>query len=239
MPTMVVDISISSELKEDGIPSKPNDEVRSLLESDQASVAYSTFTGVTKQATVTISMSPSISSVDSSLLSPTHRSPRRKSRFEALLRLKAFKPKSDVPPLDFKSAGIVGRDAELSTLKSCYDRLLRDGSRELILVGGESGVGKSSLIRTMENFLWIEGLFVEGKFNMNTSNEPYSGVANAFGIICNEIKEAGPETIADLQRELMKELGDMPRSLVQLIPQLKGIVAVEPASDSKMGAVVK
>jgi hypothetical protein len=30
---------------------------------------------------------------------------------------------------------------------------------------------------------------VEGKFDMNTINEPYSGVAEAFGIIWRKIKE--------------------------------------------------
>jgi predicted ATPase len=51
---------------------------------------------------------------------------------------------------------------------------MKDGRKELILVGGQSGSGKSSVIKTMETDISVEGLFVQGKFDMTTSNERYS-----------------------------------------------------------------
>ncbi|CAJ1957596.1 unnamed protein product [Cylindrotheca closterium] len=118
---------------------------------------------------------------------------------------RGFKTASNVPPLDFGAAGLVGRDDEIDALKSSHDRLVKGGKKELILVGGH--------------------------------NEPYSGVAEAFGIICRTIKEAGPEAIADLQHDLRKELGDKPGMLVQLIPELHEIMEVETADETSVGSI--
>ncbi|CAJ1952929.1 unnamed protein product [Cylindrotheca closterium] len=186
---------------------------------------------ITKQTAVTTSISTSTHSSGSSIRSPHRRQPKAET-------LRCFNPKSNaVPTLDFGAAGLVGRDNEISTLKLCYDRLTTQGKKELILVGGQSGVGKSSAIRSMENEISVEGLFVEGKFDMNTSNEPYSGVADAFGIICGKIKEAGPEAIADFRQDLRKELGDKPGMLVQLIPELHDIMFIETSEDSTVGSI--
>ncbi|KAL3929705.1 MAG: hypothetical protein SGBAC_012094, partial [Bacillariaceae sp.] len=89
----------------------------------------------------------------------------------------------------------------------------------------------------MEDNISVEGLFVEGKFSMNTSNEPFSGVAKAVGIICQRIKEAGAETVVELQADLRKELGDKPGLLVQLIPELLDIMGTETIDDPAVGSI--
>ena len=201
----------------------------------QQTTAYSTYTGYTKETLKTGTLSSSMSSTESSLrVGPAA---RRKPKLEPP---RGFKTTSNIPPpLDFRSAGLIGRDAEISTLNACYARLMANGNtrKELILVGGQSGVGKSSLIRsTIDSKISIAGIFVEGKFNMNTSNEPYSGVAKAFGVICDKIKEAGPETITELRQDLRNELGsNTPGMLIQLIPELQGILAHEEMTHPPTG----
>lgn len=201
---------------------------RSYYTSDQSSVAHSPHSRGK-------SSSASPANVRQLLVSPGG-SLRRKI---GAGRFKSFKPKADVPPLNFAAAGLVGRDEEMSTLKSRYELLImsQGNNKELILVAGESGVGKSSVIRTMKKLISVDGLFVEGKFDMNTSNEPYSGVADAFGKICRKIKEAGPETVADLQEKIIKELGGNPKSLVQMIPELQDLLGVEVANESSKGSI--
>ena len=162
----------------------------------------------------------------------TFTSPVNSLRRPKSAQLKGFRPKPNVPPLNFDRTGLVSRDKELSALKSCYDRLMKGDKKELILVGGQSGSGKSTLIRSVQNEISVEGIFVEGKFDMHTSSEPYSGVAKAFGSICRRVKEAGSEAIADLREDLRKELGDKPGLLVQLIPELQDIMVAEVTSDS-------
>ncbi|CAJ1957584.1 unnamed protein product [Cylindrotheca closterium] len=189
---------------------------------------------IAKETTVIVSISAKKRVSRKFSSSQTGNATIRKSRSDTE---RGFKTASNVPSLDFCAAGLVGRDNEIAALKSSHDRLVKGGKKELILVGGQSGVGKSSVIRSIKNDFSVEGLFVEGKFDMNTSNEPYSGVAEAFGIICRTIKEAGPEAIADLQHDLRKELGDKPGMLVQLIPELHEIMEVETADETSVGSI--
>ncbi|CAJ1957582.1 unnamed protein product [Cylindrotheca closterium] len=212
---------------------------RSLLSDQSTDVANSTFTGYTRHTTATVSASARNAVSGSYSLSPTRptgnvrrRKPSNSSHVKG-----RFKTTSNLPPLDFGAVGLVGRDTEIATLKFCYDRLVKEGRKELILVGGQSGVGKSSVIRSMENYVPVEGLFVGGKFDMNTSNEPYSGVAVAFGAMCRTIMEAGPDAIADLHQDLRKELGDKSGMLIQLIPELNDIMTVDTAKDPNVGSI--
>ena len=207
-------------------------------QSSDGSTKRSTYSDDSVGYSINTRLTAATASSSSSAISQTGPgNARRRNPKSAPVR--GFKTASDVPPLDFGDAGLVGRGKEISTLKSCYDRLMKEGRKELILVGGHSGSGKSSLIKSMENDISFEGLFVEGKFDMNTSNEPYSGVAKAFGIICRTIKEAGPETIAELRQDLRKELGDKPGMLVQLIPELQDIMVVHTDNDPNMGSICR
>lgn len=132
-----------AEFKRDDLTSRLSDDLQSIdvssdpidKSSDHSSQACSTFTGVTRQTNATLT---SLSCIRSPL-SPDVKVRRRKMN-KSSLRLKAFKSKADVPSLDFEAAGLVGREKEISTLRSCYERLMSDGKKELILVGGESGL---------------------------------------------------------------------------------------------------
>ncbi|CAJ1957586.1 unnamed protein product [Cylindrotheca closterium] len=235
-----------SERKEDDASSRRSDALLSadskqeshVSSNDQSSVAYSSYTSFSKHTSLTVLTSGTLQASRRSQADIQSRRRRKQKTEIHCTTAREFKPKSNLPPLDFGAAGLVGRDKELSTLKSCYDRMMKKGKKELILVGGLSGSGKSSIIRSMENDIPVEGLFVEGKFDMNTSNEPYSGVATAFDIICRKIKEAGPETLADLRQELQNELGDKPGMLMYLIPEINDIMLGENSADeSTVGSI--
>ena len=60
-----------------------------------------------------------------------------------------------------------------------------DAQNELILIKGYSGIGKSALARTLENDMGASGIYVEGKYEFTSTDEPYSGVAQAFGRLCD------------------------------------------------------
>jgi predicted ATPase len=62
--------------------------------------------------------------------------------------------------------------------------------KELVFIKGYSEVGKTSLAYTLEKSV-IEmkrGIFVRGKFDSHNDDEPYAGIAAAFGEICRRIK---------------------------------------------------
>mmetsp|Transcript_46360 Transcript_46360/g.112393 ORF Transcript_46360/g.112393 Transcript_46360/m.112393 type:complete len:1111 (+) Transcript_46360:82-3414(+) len=191
--------------------------------------------------------------------------------------------------LKFDSLGLIGRKKERDRLRRCYKRMMgynnlsnhshssshshdNDNNheigkatkrkRELIFIQGPSGVGKTTIANTLKHHVAKEktGLFVNGKFHMSYSEEPYSGIAQALGQICiaikkqhvmikrqNSLAENDPTTGAiikkkDFGSELIAALGNEVHLLVELIPQLEMIVpdlseveSPEPAYDTDAG----
>lgn len=144
-------------------------------------------------------------------------------------------------------SGLFGRSNEVNILKTCFQRMMKTNSnnnvsfrsklevssfytsethKELVFIRGVSGTGKSTLSRCIRSEVDASenGLFVEGKFDLMTSNEPYSGVANAFGTICRHLQASKKESIAAVGRMISNELQDEVHTLLPLIPELKGIL---------------
>ncbi|KAL3942928.1 MAG: hypothetical protein SGBAC_002956 [Bacillariaceae sp.] len=59
---------------------------------------------------------------------------------------------------------------------------------------------------------------------MHTRSEPYSGICKAFGSLCLKIKEAPAEALCTIQACINEELGSEVDLLVNLIPELKGVI---------------
>ncbi|CAJ1956541.1 unnamed protein product [Cylindrotheca closterium] len=152
--------------------------------------------------------------------------------------------------------GLFGREEEVSTLQSCFQRMVAktegtivrcdvnfttdipQADKELVFVLGHSGVGKSSLTRSlMKDVARLENaLFVEGKFDLTTSNEPYSGVSKAFGTLCRQLLSHSEESIAAVSDLLSKELnGEVQDLLLGLIPELSEIIGLP--TNAKKSAV--
>src|SRR5262249_55419292 len=59
---------------------------------------------------------------------------------------------------------LYGREREIETLLNCFDRIVKNGTPELVLVSGYSGVGKSSVVNELHKPLVPpRGLFASGK----------------------------------------------------------------------------
>ncbi|KAL3936145.1 MAG: hypothetical protein SGBAC_008479 [Bacillariaceae sp.] len=138
--------------------------------------------------------------------------------------------------LDFESMPFVGRHKEVSNLKACFERMIKIPSdsqaaihiqTELVLIDGISGIGKSALALTLQKEVsgHSDGMFIVGKFDMNTSSEPYSGICKAFGDLCQKVMESSPENICTVQAGINEQLGGDVEVLLQLIPELKGLVS--------------
>ncbi|KAL3928958.1 MAG: hypothetical protein SGBAC_012418 [Bacillariaceae sp.] len=141
--------------------------------------------------------------------------------------------------LDFDSLGLVGRQKQVSALRICFDSMhgdnpsmsQQDGFRlkEFVILSGESGSGKTSTVKTLESYMLKTnvGVFVEGKFEMNKTDEPYSGIAKAMAAICQKIID-GDKSHADHIREKISNAlhDDEFQLLVGLMP---GLVEIVPA----------
>eukprot|EP00526_Cylindrotheca_closterium_P003990 CAMPEP_0113610910 /NCGR_PEP_ID=MMETSP0017_2-20120614/5277_1 /TAXON_ID=2856 /ORGANISM="Cylindrotheca closterium" /LENGTH=1151 /DNA_ID=CAMNT_0000519827 /DNA_START=806 /DNA_END=4261 /DNA_ORIENTATION=- /assembly_acc=CAM_ASM_000147 len=145
---------------------------------------------------------------------------------------------------NFSLDGLVGRDSEVSQIKSCFERMVdanasvssnsngRPGSssnlhltnKEVVLISGPGGMGKSRIARTLKDDMGETGIFAEGKFDMNSTDEPYSAIAGAYSKTCQHVKIEMPDAISSIRETLERLLGDEIHLLVQLIADLNSLL---------------
>src|SRR5262249_17407331 len=76
---------------------------------------------------------------------------------------------------------LYGREREIDTVLAAFDRVVANGTPELVLVSGYSGIGKSSVVNELHKSLVPpRGLFASGKFDQYKRDIPYSTLAQAF-----------------------------------------------------------
>src|SRR6202008_1153263 len=97
-------------------------------------------------------------------------------------RVKSFPLGSqDVPDRLLIPEKLYGREREIDALVSAFDRVVAQGTPELVLVSGYSGVGKSSVVNELHKVLVPpRGLFASGKFDQYKRDIPYATLAQAF-----------------------------------------------------------
>lgn len=110
-----------------------------------------------------------------------------------------------------------------------FDRVVH-GSRELLLVTGISGVGKSLLVHEIQKPVTIrQGYFISGKFNQFQRNIPYSAFTHAFNQFCNILLSEPPAALPAWKEKILNALGGNGQVLVDMMPRLELIIGPQPA----------
>jgi AAA ATPase domain len=86
----------------------------------------------------------------------------------------------DMPDRLFIPEKLYGREREVEVLLAAFDRVVKGGAPELVLVSGYCGIGKSSVVNELHKVLVPpRGLFASGKFDQYKRDIPYSTPATA------------------------------------------------------------
>jgi serine/threonine protein kinase len=119
---------------------------------------------------------------------------------------------------------LYGREAELETLRSAFDRVCR-GRTELMLVAGYSGIGKSSLVRELQRpILGHRGYFISGKLDQYRRNVPYTSLIEAFGGLIRQLLAEGEDRVASWRNRLRAALEPNGQVLTEVIPNLELLI---------------
>ncbi len=124
---------------------------------------------------------------------------------------------------------LYGREKEIATLLSAYDRVAETGKVELMMVAGYSGIGKSSLVQELYKPITARrGYFISGKFDQFQRNIPYSAIVAAFGGLIGELLTETEAQLKVWREKLLKALGANGQVIIDVIPEVELIIGEQP-----------
>jgi serine/threonine protein kinase len=124
---------------------------------------------------------------------------------------------------------LYGREREVESLRAAFDRIVKFGKPELVLVSGYAGIGKSAVVHELHNALVPpRGLFASGKFDQYKRDIPYSTLSQAFQGLIRGLLASSEADLAPWRDALLEALGPNGRLMVDLVPELKLIIGDQP-----------
>ena len=124
---------------------------------------------------------------------------------------------------------LYGREREIDALLAAFDRVTQ-GTLELVLVSGYSGVGKSSVVNELHKAIVpARGLFAAGKFDQYRRDVPYATLAQAFQTLIRQILVESEAEVEQWRTVLVDAVGPSGQLIVDLIPELEFIIGKQPS----------
>mmetsp|Transcript_8324 Transcript_8324/g.13779 ORF Transcript_8324/g.13779 Transcript_8324/m.13779 type:complete len:1123 (-) Transcript_8324:162-3530(-) len=160
-----------------------------------------------------------------------------------------------VNKLKFKEDMLYGRDEEINQLKGVFQRCSSSNndddskpaaqesaprSRELVLLAGNAGTGKSALALKLRNTVRrAGGFYLSGKFDLQQSDEPYAAISAACRGLCQGILAHKEEknrrwnfSYEELKEKIDEELGPDGQILTTVMPTLRQIISDDFEDDT-------
>jgi predicted ATPase/signal transduction histidine kinase len=124
---------------------------------------------------------------------------------------------------------LYGRAREVDTLLASFDRIVKSGRPELVLVSGYSGIGKSAVVNELHKPLVPpRGLFASGKFDQYKRDIPYATLAQAFQSLIRPLLSKNEEELSKWRNTLHEALDPNGQLMVGLVPELKAVMGEQP-----------
>ncbi|MCE9573319.1 MAG: AAA family ATPase [Deltaproteobacteria bacterium] len=125
---------------------------------------------------------------------------------------------------------LYGRSGERRQLLESFAQVAA-GGKQLVLVAGYSGVGKSSLVHEVRRPIveW-SGFFLAGKFDQLRRNVPYAALRAAFQQLCDELLSGSEDDLRGWKERILARLGANAALIVEVVPELEKIIGPQPAA---------
>lgn len=118
---------------------------------------------------------------------------------------------------------MVGRDTELKTLLDCY-RSVSSGVTRIVLVQGEAGSGKSTLVdRFTHKVSVLGGIVIRGKYDQYR-NDPYHAIRNSLNRLGSYLLMLDGPVFEQKKDYIVERLGDDAQLLVEFAPEWKKVI---------------
>jgi PAS domain S-box-containing protein len=131
----------------------------------------------------------------------------------------------DIPDRLLIPEKLYGRQREVETLLASFDRIVKSGAPELVLVSGYSGIGKSAVVNELHKALVPpRGVFAAGKFDQYRRDIPYATLAQAFQSLVRALLGKSEAELSGWRDTLREALGPNGQLMVALVPELELII---------------
>ncbi len=130
---------------------------------------------------------------------------------------------SDIPEKFVISSQLYGRDYEMDGLITAFNRV-EAGSKEIAVVCGEAGIGKTSLVRQLYKPVTTKrGYFLSGKFDQLHRNI-LQGVVAPFRELINQLLSESDDNLKQWKNRMLAALGPNCQVMIDVIPEVELIV---------------
>lgn len=131
---------------------------------------------------------------------------------------------------------LYGREKELQMLMKSFDRVTK-GAAELLLILGSPGIGKSTLVQEILNYVQQKhGFFTVGKFEQFQNDIPYSAIIQALDSFINQLLMESSTKLDIWKQSILQAVGNNGQVIIDVIPALKLIIGEQPELP-QLGAV--
>ena len=124
---------------------------------------------------------------------------------------------------------LYGRESEIDTLMAAFARVSQ-GTKEMMLVSGYSGIGKSALVNEIHKpIVEKRGYFISGKFEQLQRNIPYAALIMAFRGLIRQLLTESDAQVEQWKEKLLAALGKNGQIIINVLPELELIIGTQPA----------
>ncbi|HEX8706539.1 MAG TPA: ATP-binding sensor histidine kinase [Myxococcaceae bacterium] len=125
---------------------------------------------------------------------------------------------------------LYGREAQVAALLQGFERVVRSGRPELVLVSGYSGIGKSSVVHELHKpVVQRRGFFLSAKFDQFQRDVPYATVTQALRGLVQQLLAGSAEEVERWRERVNQAWEGEGQVLVDLVPLLNLLVGMQPA----------
>ncbi len=130
---------------------------------------------------------------------------------------------------------LYGRETEVQTLLSAFDRVA-NGRSELMLVAGFSGIGKTAVVNEVHKpIVRQRGYFIKGKFDQFNRNIPFSAFVQAFRDLMGQLLAESDAQLKEWKTKILEAIGDSGQVIIEVIPELERIIGQQPPAPELSG----
>jgi histidine kinase len=126
------------------------------------------------------------------------------------------------------SEKLYGREKQISQLLNIYERACI-GSKEMVLIGGRSGIGKTALVNEIHKPMTEKkGYFIRGKFEQFQRDLPYSAIIQALSDFASQILAEPANKVSLWKEEILKSVGSNGQVILDVLPKFELIIGQQP-----------